>query len=211
MTLRSLLTRILPIIALLAATGAQAAEGEQRLEQFLDGLKTMRAQFVQTLIEPDGNVLEESEGELLVARPGRFRLEYLEPYRQTYVADGERIWMYDRDLEQVTVRVQDETLGSTPALLLSGTEPLSDSFEIIELGQHEGFTWLELRPKAKDATFEQVRLALEPKLLRAMEMVDGFGQVTRLYFDTVERNPAIRAGAFKFDPPAGVDVIGEDS
>lgn len=202
---------IFTLVSIAFAAVAYAGEGQQRLDRFMDELGTMRAQFVQSVVEPDGSVVEQSEGELLVSRPGRFRLEYLKPYRQTYVADGKRIWMYDRDLEQVTVREQEMTLGSTPALLLSGTEPLSENFEVIELGDHEGFTWLELRPRAKDASFEYVRLALEPTTLRAMEMVDGFGQMTRLYFDRIERNPEIAPAAFQFKPPAGVDVIGETS
>ncbi len=204
------LANLLLSLSLLTATAvAHAGEGKARLESFLSGLDTMRAEFVQTLMEADGHVLEESRGELLIKRPGRFRLEYLKPYRQTYVADGERIWVYDRDLEQITVRKQGEALGSTPAMLLSGTRPLDESFNIRELGNHEGFTWLELRPKKGDATFESVRLALEPNVLRAMEMVDGLGQVTRLYFETVETNPIIKPAAFNFEPPEGVDVVGE--
>lgn len=209
MHLRHLIKVLLSLALLGLGTAAQAADGAARLETFLDGLTTMRAQFVQSVMEPDGTVVEQSEGELLVARPGRFRLEYVKPYRQTYVADGEKVWMYDRDLEQVTVKEQDMTLGSTPAMLLSEVRPLAESFRVVELGEHEGFTWLELRPLANDATFDYVRLALEPKTLRAMEMVDGFGQVTRLFFDSVTRNPELKSAAFTFEPPPGVDVIGE--
>ncbi|SCZ59146.1 outer membrane lipoprotein chaperone LolA [Thiohalomonas denitrificans] len=200
---------LLAIPLLSFAALAQAGQGQQNLESFLSGLDTMRAEFVQTLVEADGSIIEESQGEMLIKRPGRFRLEYLKPYRQTYVADGERFWMYDHDLEQVSVREQGDTLGDTPAMLLSGTRPLDEGFEIKELGNHEGFTWLELRPKGGDATFESIRLALEPELLRAMEMVDGLGQITRLYFNTVERNPGIKPAAFDFQPPEGVDVVGE--
>lgn len=204
------ITNLLLSVSLLACSAlAQAGQGQNYLESFLDDLHTMRAEFVQTLIEADGSVIEESQGELLVKRPGRFRLEYLKPYRQTYVADGERFWMYDHDLEQVSVREQGDTLGETPAMLLSGTRPVEEGFEISELGNHEGFTWLELRPRGNNATFEAIRLALEPNLLRAMEMVDGLGQITRLYFKTVERNPGIKSAAFDFTPPEGVDVVGE--
>ena len=146
---------------------------------------------------------------LWLSRPGKFRLQYTNPYEQLYVADGHKMWMYDRDLEQVTVKEQSDALGSTPALLLSSSEPLKNNFTITELGAHEGFQWLELKPKAADSNFDYVRLALEGDVLRAMEMVDGFGQTTRLFFETVERNPRLSADKFHFQPPPGVDVIGE--
>lgn len=209
--MRRTATAFLSILLLTFSLTTHAGEGEQRLDQFLSGLDTMRAEFVQTLLEPDGTVMEKSYGELLVDRPGRFRLEYVKPYRQTYVADGERIWSYDHDLEQVTVRPQGEALGSTPAALLSGGRPIVEDFTVEELGRHEGFTWLELRPKSRETTFESIRLALEPGVLRAMEMVDGLGQVTRLYFEEVQRNPGIRPEAFQFQPPEGVDVVGDGS
>jgi outer membrane lipoprotein carrier protein len=186
-----------------------AGEGEERLTRFLDGLDTMEAAFIQTLIDPRGELIEESRGTLWLSRPGRFRLHYRNPYEQLYVADGEKIWMYDRDLEQVTVKPQADALGSTPAMLLSTTEPLRNNFAITELGEHEGFQWLELKPLAAESNFDFVRLALEGEVLRAMEMVDGFGQTTRLYFETVKTNPALAEEKFTFQPPPGVDVIGE--
>ena len=188
---------------------AAPGEGQARLERFLSSLDTMEAQFVQTLINPRGEMVEESRGTLWLSRPGKFRLHYTNPYEQLYVADGDKMWMYDRDLEQVTVKEQSDALGSTPALLLSSSEPLENNFTFTELGAHEGFQWLELEPRAADSNFDYVRLALEGDVLRAMEMVDGFGQTTRLFFETVERNPALAADTFLFQPPPGVDVIGE--
>lgn len=187
----------------------QAGQGEVKLEKFLNGLGTMEANFIQTLINPRGEMIEESRGTMRLSRPGRFRLQYTNPYEQLYVADGKSIWMYDKDLEQVTVKPQADTLGSTPAMLLSTTKPLKDSFSITELGVHEGYQWLELKPRAADSNFDFVRLALEGDVLRAMEMVDGFGQTTRLYFETVKRNPSLDNATFQFTPPPGVDVIGE--
>lgn len=186
-----------------------AGEGQQRLERFLDDLTTIKAGFVQTLNNPAGELIEKSEGIMAVERPGMFRLEYQNPYEQLYVADGRNLWFYDRDLEQVTVKPQAESLGSTPALLLSTTEPLENNFEIRELGEHEGFIWLELNPKDADSNFDYVKLALDGDILRAMEMVDGFGQTTRLLFDPMVRNPELAADVFQFTPPPGVDVIGE--
>lgn len=186
-----------------------AAEGQQRLNAFLDGMSTMEADFVQTLHDARGELVEQSFGQLWLSRPGRFRLHYINPYDQLYVADGERVWMYDRDLEQVTVRPQTEALSGAPALLMTTSEPLENKFHIEELGKHEGFHWLELVPRDRDSNFDFVRLAIEEQTLRAMEMVDGFGQTTRLFFERVERNPGLRDDAFAFTPPPGVDVIGE--
>lgn len=197
------------LLILLFATAAQAGEGKARLERFFKGLHTMRAEFVQTLVDKSQRVKEQSEGVMLLSRPGRFRFEYTKPYSQLYVADGKKVWMYDKDLEQVTVRPQAQALGSTPALLLSSDVPLEKNFTLKELGEHEGFVWLELKPKEKDATFSYIRLALEKDTVRAMEMVDSFGQMTRIYFDKVTRNPKIDAGQFKFTPPPDVDVVGD--
>jgi len=191
------------------AAAVQAAEGRARLDAFFKGLSTMRAEFVQTLMDAEQNVKEESEGVLLLSRPGRFRLDYHSPYSQVYVADGERVWMYDQDLEQVTVRPQEEALGSTPAMLLSGAEPLEKNFLLEELGEHEGFIWIDLKPHEKDASFSYIRLALDGETIRAMEMVDSFGQMTRLFFHTVTRNSKIDMSVFTFVPPAGVDVLGD--
>ncbi len=195
---------LIPVAVQAAAMG----EGQARLERFLSQLSTMEAQFVQTLINPRGELVEESRGMLWLSRPGKFRLHYTNPYEQLYVADGNRMWMYDRDLEQVTVKEQTDALGSTPALLLSSSEPLENNFSIKELGAHEGFQWLELKPKAADSNFDYVRLAIEGEVLRAMEMIDGFGQTTRLFFETVVRNKKISDEKFQFQPPPGVDVIG---
>ncbi|WP_127477360.1 outer membrane lipoprotein chaperone LolA [Sulfurivermis fontis] len=197
------------LLSPLLASIAQATDGKARLDTFFKGLKTMRAEFVQTLVDAEQRVKEESEGVLLLSRPGRFRLDYSKPYSQLYVADGTKVWMYDKDLEQVTVRPQAEALGSTPAMLLTGSEPLERSFTLEELGDHEGYTWIDLKPREKEATFAYIRLALEGEVIRAMEMVDNFGQMTRLFFHTVSRNPRVEAGAFRFTPPPGVDVVGE--
>jgi outer membrane lipoprotein carrier protein len=200
---------LLALTSLLFTPLLYAGEGQQRMEAFLEGLTTIKAGFVQTLNNAAGELIEKSEGMMAVERPGKFRLQYENPYEQLYVADGKNIWMYDRDLEQVSVKPQSEALGSTPALLLSTTEPMATNFEIRELGEHEGFVWLELNPREADSNFDFVKLALEGDLLRAMEMVDGFGQTTRLYFDPLVRNPQLDAALFRFVPPPGVDVIGE--
>lgn len=202
--------RALLVVCMLGASAAAwAGVGTVQFEHFITGLKTMRAGFVQTLLDADHHEKQRSEGVLLLSRPGRFRLEYTKPYSQLYVADGRHIWMYDKDLEQITVRPETSALGSTPAALLSSDVPLERNFYVTELGRHSGYTWLELKPKEKDASFTYIRLALEGDVVRTMEMGDSLGQTTRLYFDKVIRNPHLARSEFEFTPPPGVDVVGD--
>lgn len=205
------ISRFVFVMMLLAAGNSWAAnEGKKQLDGFLAKLTTLQSDFIQSLVDANGKVLDESEGVMHISRPGKFRLEYTSgSNNQLYVADGKKVWIYDRDLAQVTVKKQDEALGSTPALLLSSTAPIEKNFRVKELGAHEGFQWLELKPLKSEGNFEYVRLAMEGTTLRAMEMIDGFGQTTRLYFKTVQRNAKIADTQFKFTPPKGVDVVGD--
>lgn len=205
------ISRFVFVMMLLAAGNSWAAnEGKKQLDGFLAKLTTLQSEFVQSLVDANGKVLDESEGVMHISRPGKFRLEYTSgSNNQLYVADGKKVWIYDRDLAQVTVKKQDDALGSTPALLLSSTAPIEKNFRVKELGFHENLQWLELKPLKSEGNFEYVRLAMEGKTLRAMEMIDGFGQSTRLYFKTVQRNAKIADSLFKFTPPKGVDVVGD--
>ena len=191
------------------ATLSVAGEGRDRLEKFLGSFKTMQATFIQTLKSPKKEELERSEGEIWLTRPDQFRLSYQTPYEQIIVADGSKVWLYDKDLEQVTVKPQDDSIGSSPASLLAGVKPIEEEFRIEELGLHEGFEWVNLYPKAPDASFDYIRVAMEGSTLRAIEMVDGFGQQTRLFFDQIILNKLTDKNHYKFTPPPGVDVIGE--
>jgi outer membrane lipoprotein carrier protein len=202
---RSLLTLALLGYAAIAAAG----DGSDRLEKFLASFKNMEASFVQTLKSPKKDELERSEGQIWLTRPNQFRLTYQTPFEQIIVADGSKVWLYDKDLEQVTIKPQDDSIGSSPASLLAGVKPLHEEFRVEELGMHEGFEWINLYPRAPDASFDYIRVAMEGELLRAIEMVDGFGQQTRLYFDQITLNGTIDRSRYKFTPPAGVDVIGE--
>ncbi len=207
--------RLLSLLLLLLIALPARAEpgvGETRLQHFLDGLDGLQAHFIQHLIDHERKVIEESEGLLEVSRPGRFRLEYTSPYHQLYIADGKKVWMYEEELAQATVRDQDATLANTPAELLSNPRPLREQFRIEEKGEHEGLVWIELRPLGSEGEggFDYIRLAMEGATLRAMEMVDGLGQTTRLYFKEMQRNPPLIPQRFQFTPPDGVDVIGRD-
>ena len=191
------------------ASGAQG--GADHLNEFLDQVQTLRADFTQTVTDARGVELQQVEGTLAVKRPGRFRWNYTAPSKQVIVADGERIWMYDEELAQVSVRALDRTLASTPAMLLSGGRALHEHADVRELGERDGLVWVEVVPRIKDSDFEAVRIGFDDGDLAAMELVDAFGQTTRMAFSALVRNPAIDDSVFTFDPPPGVDVIGAEA
>src|SRR5690606_6675924 len=139
----------------------------------------------------------------------RFRWDYRAPYEQVIVSDGVRIWVYDRDLEQVTVRKLDQALSATPAMLLSGEGALTDNFDVIAAEERSGVLWVELQPKRDDTDFKSVRLGFAGQHLRYMELADKLGQTTLLEFSDVRRNPSLDAARFVFDVPPGADVIGD--
>lgn len=195
-----------------APTGSSesSAEGAVYLNAFLDQVQSLRADFTQTVTDAQGIELQQVSGTLAVRRPGRFRWDYREPSRQVIVADGERVWMYDEELAQVTVRTLDNTLASTPAMLLSGGRALHEHASIAELGERDGLVWVQVVPHVQDSDFEAVRIGFDGGHLAAMELVDTFGQTTRMAFANLVRNPRIDDAVFHFEAPAGVDVIGAD-
>jgi len=198
------------LLTLGANAPLHAGVGMERFLQFFSEVTTVRADFTQVLTSSEGETLQKAGGTVLLQRPGKFRWDYVTPFHQLIVGDGAKVWIYDMDLEQVTVKSQDLTLGNTPALLLSTMVAPEDKFLITELGEREpGLEWVELRPKDKESSFERVRLAFGPRELEVMELVDGLGQTTRLSFSNVSRNTRIDPAQFVFVPPKGVDVIGE--
>ena len=195
----------------LLAGSAQAGEAVERLNAFFKHTGAMRAQFVQTVEGAAFAQPEESRGVLLMQRPGKFRWDYQTPYQQQIIADGERLWIYDPDLAQVIVKPLDTALGDTPALLLSGGSSLEERFVITELDKpREGLLWVQLLPRQKDTGFQELRLGFGAQHIERMELVDGFGQVTRLTFSQVEMNGVkLESDTFRFVPPPGVDVVGD--
>jgi outer membrane lipoprotein carrier protein len=180
-----------------------------RLQDFYDNVKSMQADFTQTLFDNTGEVMQRAGGTLVIQRPGKFRWDYKDPYEQLIVADGRKLWLYDIDLEQITVKSMDIALGNTPAMLLSGTQPLKDDFDIIPMPQREGLQWVELIPKGETDGFEQVRLGFGKRELEMLEMIDGLGQVTRITFNNIKRNVSLDKQLFIFKPPVDVDVVGD--
>jgi chaperone LolA len=150
----------------------------------------------------------EASGRLYLQKPGRFRWDYLKPDAQVIVSDGRNLWLYDQDLEQVTVKSVDESLSSTPALLLAGKSGVADSFTVTDAGTRGGLHWLRLVPKKGDTDFAELALGFSQDTLRVMELNDKLGQRTHIEFDDVKRNPRLEQSLFAFQPPDGVDVIG---
>lgn len=180
-----------------------------KLRQFLDSTKTVRADFAQIVVAKNGRKPQQSTGVMMFSRPGKFRWEVRKPYEQLLVGDGDKVWIYDPDLRQVTVRKMGAALGSTPAALLAGDNAFEKNFTLREGGEAEGYEWVEATPKAGDSGFEKIRLGFAGNDLRAMELHDNFGQTTSLLFGKLERNPSLAGSLFRFVPPAGADVIGE--
>jgi outer membrane lipoprotein carrier protein len=186
-----------------------AGTATDRLQDFFEKVHTFRADFKQEVVDPNQNVIQSSSGIMMVSRPGRFRWDYTKPYKQLIIADGKRVWLYDVDLEQVTVKPVDAVLGSAPALLLSGNTPLEKNFEIVDRGERNGLFWVELKPKQNDTGFESMLLGFGEAELEKMELNDSLGNLTRLSFSHSQRNTTIDDVMFMFTPPKGVDVIGE--
>ena len=205
------------LVFLAAASGvavgaAQAPQaGQKRVEAFLQGLDGLQAQFKQILTDRNGQSIDEASGVLAISRPDRFRWDYREPYSQVIVADGTRIWIYDSDLEQVTVRKLDETLSATPAMLLSGRSNLADNFSVTQATQEGGVEWIRMEPRRDDTDFKWVRLGFDGAVLKYMQLADKLGQTTSLEFSKVERNPPLDPSRFTFSVPPGADVIGDAS
>jgi len=196
------------LINLIAAPVAQAGAID-KLHHFLETTKTLRADFTQTVVAKNGKKPQLSNGVLMLSRPGKFRWQIERPYAQLLVGDGDKVWIYDPDLRQVTVKKVGNALGSTPAALLVGGDSLAQNFTLREAGERDGLEWLEAIPKLPDSGFEKLQLGFAGSDLKAMELYDNFGQTTLLAFSRLERNPTIAPALFRFTPPAGVDVIGE--
>lgn len=206
------------VLLLLSMGVSNAGEATDRLNHFFANVQSMQAHFVQSVgnqpaiaSQQVSTKLERSEGLLRIQRPGRFRWDYQKPYEQEIVADGKQLWVFDKEMDQVIVKPLDLVLGNTPAILLSGNASLTDRFVIEELPdiKDEGLSWLSLKPKEPDASYEKVWLGFNTKTLVAMDLVDGFGQKTQLRFTELQLNPKIDPKLFVFTPPPGVDVIGE--
>ena len=195
---------------LLVPIASFAADSIARVDAYLATLSTLTADFVQVVQDKQGQVTERASGTLSISRPNRFRWDYQQPYAQTIVADGTKLWLYDPDLEQVTVRSLEQGLGATPAMLLSGSGKVGDAFSAGPIDQQQGLTWYRLSPLQKGSDFERVSLGFDSRNeLAAMELVDKLRQTTTIEFSRVKRGAELGDSLFRFVPPPGADVIGE--
>ena len=198
----------LTILCLAITVNASAGEGRVLLDRFLTETQTMSANFKQTLKSSDGMLMQESAGVFYLQRPGKFRWNYTRPYPQEIVSDGERVWVFDVDLEQVTVQKQGAGQSNTPMALLQNRKKLEDAFEIHERGSDSGLHRIELINRQADSDFDRVMLGLDDKGLRFLQLHDQFEQTTVILFTELQSNPELDAELFEFTPPEGVDVFG---
>jgi outer membrane lipoprotein carrier protein len=198
----------MPVAAALLCLAATAARADavDTLREFVRDVKSGRASFTQTVTSTDGARKKTSSGQFEFARPNRFRFAYSKPFEQLIVADGQKVWIYDVDLNQASSRRLAQALGATPAALLAGGS-LDAEFALAPLPARDGLEWALATPKAKDGPFQSMRVGFRGKELAAVEITDSFGQLSLLQFSQYQANTPIVAERFRFVPPAGADVI----
>jgi outer membrane lipoprotein carrier protein len=196
----------------LVASGLAAiaqASGLDELHAFLDGTKTAQGKFRQVVTNREGRATQTSSGTFAFARPGKFRWTYDKPFDQLIVGDGAKVYVYDRDLNQVIIRKLDAALGATPAALLAGDNALEKNFTLTAGGSADGLEYVDATPRTADSQFKRIRIGFANGLPRTMVLTDAFGQTTDLAFGDVERNPSLPPDTFRFTPPKGADVVGQ--
>ena len=194
---------------LLTFANLAMADGVSSLRDFFNNTNTMRAQFNQVMNDKQGRKEQEVEGTMQLQRPNKFRWDYKKPYEQQIVSDGKQVFLFDTELQQVTIRELSKTLGSSPAAMLAGGEDVEKSFTLKNATRKDGLTWVLALPKDKDSGFDRVLLGFKADKLRKMELYDSFNHITHITFNEVERNPVLQDSTFLFTPPKGVDVVGE--
>ncbi len=183
---------------------------ENAVSKYFSGIKSFRVSFTQQSLNIENSTRNISNGFLVVQNPDKFYLEYTKPYKLIYVADGSKLWSYDEDLEQVIVKKQANLLVNTPAMILSQPQDIEKKYRVKLLSSEHQVTKYELTPIQKETTFESIVIGFIDGELKLMEMMDNFGQHTQLRFNTIEKNPELKANTFSFVPPEGVDVISDE-
>lgn len=203
----SLSRRLAGLLLGLCVALPAGADGRAQLDQFLAQVKSFHARFEQQLFDEYGEPLETSSGEVDIVRPGRFNWSYEKPYRQRIVSDGKTLWVYDADLEQVTINDVDLGSNDSPGRLLGDEVDVDASFTVVALPDKDGVEWLKLTPKAADQQFNEIELGLRDGTVVAMRLKDNLGQTTAISFSDIDRKARIDPAIFSFEPPQGVDII----
>ncbi|MEC9407951.1 MAG: outer membrane lipoprotein chaperone LolA [Pseudomonadota bacterium] len=193
------------VVGMVGVWGNPAQASADELAEALSSTQALAGVFEQQLLDSDDTVIEASRGSFALQRPGRFRWDYEQPYVQQVMSNGDTLWHYDRDLAQVTVRSVGSALSGTPAALLSGATDLKARFVVRELGPGR----YALEPKDSDAEFEAAIVEFDQGVIAALDIRDALGQRTRIEFSDVARNVSFKPGWFEFEPPPGVEVVGE--
>lgn len=196
------------LVSVLLSPVISAGEAQERLNRFFSDVATLSGHFEQTVRDETGALIQEASGEVQLLRPGRFRWDYEEPFKQQIVSDGQYLWVYDSELSQASVRPLGEALGAAPIMLLSEPRPLNEDFVVVEESSEGPVQWLELAPKVRDTDFVRIRIGLDETGIHEMRLFDQFGQQTAIRFEDLQLNGSIPASRFRFKVPAGVDVIG---
>ena len=201
-----LIFKLLLVVIVINPVFAQSAE--DRLNKALKNLDNLTADFKQTLLDDEKQVVQQSSGNLAIQRPGKFSWIYTSPYEQQIVADGSELWVYDVDLDQVTVKPMSTGLASAPIMILMKQNAITEEFSVNEVGQRKFLYWVELEPNTRDLEYTHVYIGLENDTIKAMELRDNFGQSTQIVFDNLRTNVVHNPKVFQFTPPDGVDVFG---
>ncbi|OAI16578.1 outer membrane lipoprotein carrier protein LolA [Methylomonas lenta] len=205
-----MIKKILNTLVILAALSVTAYADESPINQlkaFLKASASLSADFKQVSYNQAGQAGQSSFGQFYLSRPGKFRWDYKMPFAQEIVSNSDKVWFYDADLEQVTVKQLDDSLGSTPALLLTGQVDIDEKFVLEEQGNDDDMNWIKLSPKNEESGFKYILIGLNHGQLGGMELSDNFGQLTRIYFSNIKLNPSLDASLFNFKPPKNVDVF----
>ena len=198
------------ILLFLSLSFSAHAGGIDKLKEFIAATHSAQADFTQVVLDQNGKRIQSASGIMQFQRPGKFRWTYQKPYEQIIVGDGAKFWLYDLDLNQVTVKKLDAVLGSSPAALLSGSNEIERGFTLKESGSQDGLDWLQAIAKAQDSSFEKILMAFNAQAeLVIMELNDAFGHKTVLRFSAMQHNPKFPAQQFQFTPPKGADVLGD--
>ncbi len=197
------------LFLLLGSLPLKAETGIELLEKFLKKTTTMQAGFKQQLHDNHGFLLQESAGQFSLQRPGKFLWDYVRPYEQKIISNGIKIWVYDSELEQVSIKKYDQVLTGAPVLLLDKQQSLYQDFSVSELGKKAGLYWVSLKPKTAENDFKLIKIAMAGDNLDTMKLIDNFDQTTTLVFTNLKTNLKLAKGLFEFVPPSGTDIVGD--